>query len=608
MYNNIFVKPISWNVNNSALNYIELLGYGLNNSKIYVRFISKITYIIKLCKINNTTISNIIKLFKPVDIKINKINKIITLRTDQVVNYNLLNFSNIISVKQNPYGDLESFWEFKKIKPYEWISISNYKRIPNDYNVSIETDEEFISNINNIKCKTFPKLLFWNTVYSQNSILLIFFALVNDKSVDGYIIFQGEINTDIINEELNYITLIKSKDENDLLTKFIKMCNVLKPDCYIVYSEDTNELFKRFKINNVEVPKTLFSKLIINDIIDLFPCYIRLDAVNKIILNGLLKIINNRNLEDLIELIKSNETNKIIKFIKSSLDKSLIKLKDLYYIQYTIERVCNNLRVSIDTILRSSYEDIINKSIYNINTERVFKRKNISGLKKSCDGFFRDVYIYEYSELYRKIMLESNHYIISEFAKRLSNVSIKLIVNAFYTCCSKKLILILNQTLSHYILNNNSVIYLDPFIIKSTEPLNYNWLKQTDKLLCYLSMSETAYMSLNIFNNFETVGINFKFELLRDISKQYLKLLYFEELDAFTIPELKLISLDKFIINKCIKDLKGYTVIKYLITTNGPVILSELKPVNINYKYYTDKINKFIQELNSKINLKSLTY
>ena len=145
-----------------------------------------------------------------------------------------------------------------------------------------------------------------------------------------------------------------------------------------------------------------------------------------------------------------------------------------------IEPVCNNLRIRFDTLLTLSLEEIIDRAIYNIDPGIMIKsvRSGVpEHVKDAQRGIYRSVYIYDYSELYRIIMMNSDQRVISELALRLSGAPSKLIVTGFYFnyVARDKLLPKLYEALSG-ILNGGKVIALEPFIIRSIGPLTGEWL------------------------------------------------------------------------------------------------------------------------------------
>jgi len=691
----LFLKPITWSSVNprasSTTRYlspsIQIFGYTSDGRTAYVRIPRNSTFILKFDQIvDQEMVSNVSDILNPSYIKPSCVdNKIMIIRAPELspieltANPDFEGLATWIDAKQDPYGEVESFWEAKSIKPYNWISINKYTPIPGKYtncDLNINSDEEHISEyVGDTLPNITPRLFFWdietfasrqgefpNSSNVDDYIALISIITMNRDGTKGYVIARGDVNRELLTKHNNMV-LIHAKDEKDLLTKFFAIYNTFQPDRQIYYNGDMFDmpyLLNRLAINNIEIPKiskirTLTPWVIrrsyptpfgreyertINipgtEIIDLIHFYRRfyphlknhkLDTVSKFFIGegktGL-------TIDDMMDAIRTNNPDLLAKVVDYSYVDSL-RMSELWLssnTQHVLDSVCNNMCVSADSLLRSHFEDIINKLLFNIDPgTAVFN--NAFGtpdhLKDAVQGIYRNVHVYDYSELYRQIMIMSDHPVSVELANRLDGAPHKLILTAFYSSyVDKSIASPLLTTMLESVLESNMIIALEPFIIRSIGPLNADWLKQIAISSCYVSVAKASYIILNESGELEPAGLSKlcrpKFSLASDIIKQYLTLVYSDNLSSFTNPVMSDLPVDKFIMTERVGDIsllepntikhklalqygsniETWVSMQYVMTSNGPTLLSKLKDNDvIDYTYYTKELQKYIIDLQS---------
>ena len=686
-------------VNPSLFPSIQIFGYTSDGHTIYVRIPRKSTFILKFGQeIDEDMVASLNDILNPTSIKPSYLDpNILIIRApelspmDLTANPDFESLATWTEAQQDPYGEIESLWETREIGPYEWIAIEKYVPIPGKYtsaDINIRTEEDNIYSIGDVDIDLpdiFPRLFFWDietygsrqgefpsSTNPDDFIALISIITVSREGTNGFVIVKGDVNLGLVNQTGDNIVVIKANDEKDLLTKFFAIYNTFQPDRQVYYNGDMFDMpyfLNRLSINNYEIPKISkvlslippvvrhsypspfgreFERTLLipgTEIIDLIHFYRRfyphfknhkLDTVSKSFLGegktGL-------TIDEMMDAIRTNDADKLAKVVDYSFVDSLRmnELWDASDIQNTLEQVCNNLGVSIDVLLRSSFENIIDRAVYNIDAGSAIvkgKYDSPTHLKEAVRGIYRNVYIYDYSELYRQIMLLSEQTIPVALATRLEGAPSKLIMTAFYsTYVDRTDLLPLLNVMLESILGTNMVIALEPFIIRSIGPLNAEWLKEIDRSPCYVSVSKASYIVLDSAGELETAGLaklsRPKFQLAADVIKDYLVAIYSYIVDkgenpkkGLKIPDLDQLPLEKLILTEKLGDISNLTVdsvkyklalqygapittwvsVKYLMTMRGPVLLSSLTDEdkeNINHEYYMTELEKYLRDLQS---------
>lgn len=694
----IFIKPIAWSIvkpsastvkNNSHLPSIQIFGYTQDNRTIYVRIPRKLTFIIKFSdQIDDEIELNMSEILSPSSMKVSSSDaSVLIVRTSDFSPMELTeDLATWIDIKQDPYGELESFWESRDIGPYEWLVIRNPIPLPGKYtncNINIRTEEEHVFSVEDQEL--FPsissKLLYWDIEVLSNKsdefpnssdpldiIFMISIITASGDDYNGYVVTTG--NVDLVPKRTDDTSIIKAINEEDLINKFFTIFSMFNPDRQIYYNGDMFDmpyLIDRLRIYNMIIPKiskisSLTPKVITHsypspfgredaktinipgiETIDLIHYYRRfypyyrnhkLDTIAKLVTGeGKTEL----SIEDMMNIIRNDDQSKISDVINYSYTDSLkmVQLWNTGDVEAYMEAICNNLSISTNILLRYSVEGIINRSAYNIDPGTVFfkgKYDSPSHLKEATKGIYRDVYIYDYSELYRQIMLTSEQLITITLAERLEDSPGKLITTAFYSPYSDRNELLprFNDILNE-ILGTNMIIAIEAFMIRSIGPLNHSSLRLLDVSQCYVSVSKASFIILDE-DEMEAAGLSKlcrpKFELASDVIRQYLSLIYLNELNKFLLPDMRTLPLSKFILSEKISnnikipenvatldtynstsikynlllqhglEITTWVSVKYIMSMRGPLLLSLVSNEDeIDYNYYTLELNKYIKDL-----------
>lgn len=700
--NILYIRPISWSsvtpsaaaikANKTLVPSIQIFGYTIDGRTAYVRIPRKSTFILKFIEdVDEEVVSNIMDILNPIYVKPSYLDStILIVRAPELSPIQLTGnpdyegLATWNNVSQDPYGELESFWEAKEIGPYEWLSIEKFTPLPGKYttcDLNIITDEFYIRSEPNIDEEISPRLLFWdietfaskpnefpNSSNPDDIIFIISIITVNQDGPKGYVIVKGNVNSDLIDRNHNMV-VIKAKDEKDLLTQFFAIYNIFKPDRQIYYNGDMFDmpyLLNRFNIHGMDIPKitkilsltpritqhqypTPFGRelertiqLPGTEIIDLIHYYRRfyphlrnhkLDTVaNTFIKEGKADL----TIDEMMDAVRTNDETKMSRVIEYSYIDSLRMYQlwnhsvEMNFLtpQLQIELVCNNLGINADILLRGSFDKIVDLAAYNIDAGAAI----ISGandkpnhLKEAVNGIYRNVYIYDYSELYRRLLLESEQRLGSTLGERLEGAPPQLILETFYSkYIDRTDLLPLLTSMLDSVIGTQMVIAIEPTIIRSIGPLTVDWLKMLDNNPCYVSVSKASYIILDGDGDIQKSGLSKlcrpKFDLASDIIEEYLTLVYSNNLANFKPPQLENLPLENFILMEKIGDTIGlspdtikyklaaqygspittWVSVKYVMTHRGPVLLSLLTPDDIlDYKYYKVELSKYIKDLQS---------
>lgn len=643
MDNKLIIKPISWsllNISNANIT-IQLYGMTDKNESIYLNIPTRTTYIFKFSEtVDNNTIANLIEFLDSTQVKPSFIDKnIISIRA---INKSLdLLFDDSIEVKLDPYGPLQSLWEFKEIGPYECLILNKFTPIPGkvtncDFNLLVEEDDfEHFDDYFDISLTNF----FWDIeTFSHKK-----FQFPNANNIEDFIFMISIVTensefilttSDIKDSKFN---IIHNRSEKDLLNKFLTLINSLNPQRMIYYNGDSFDmpyLIKRLQMNNINV-KTIghvcssTHSLIYNDTlllpsletIDLLHYYRRFyPYMSNHKLDTVAKKFLNRNkvdlsIEDMMEAVRNNDINMLKEVAKYSYIDSFL-LKELYD-EIELEKVCNNIGINIDTLLCKSFNDIVDILAFNIDISSVLltgKTSEPTHLQAGNVGIYQNIYIYDYSELYRNLMINSGNHLASLIGLRLEDAPPKLIFTAFYSKyvdrdnLSIELIDYLNT-----IITNNTIISIDATTIRSATPIDN--LKLITLAQHYVSLSNSSYIVVN--DDIELFGVaklaRVPFELMKDVMRDYF-------LDEIDIPDLNTIEKSKLYLTETLTNIVDNTSIKYklflqhgkedivpvkylMIENKGPVLLANVLDTDlIDSTYYIKEINTRIEMLNQLTN------
>ena len=670
----LLLYPVSWssvdpnaaaiNANSTLLPSIQIFGYLPDGKTIYVRVPRKSTFILTFAEeVDDDIISNIMEILNPIYIKRSILDsKVLIVRAPELspieltANPDFEGLATWIDVKQDPYGELQSFWEAREIGPYEWLSLEKFVPLPGKYttcDINLSIDEVNIATAPReiVLPDIFPRLFFWhistlssrkgefpNSSNKEDVISMISITTVAPDGSNSYAIVLPTLNTSLDES----ILAVNARDEKDLIVQFFAIYTSFKPDRQIYYTGDMVDmpyLLNRSALHNYSIPRISKILSFLPEIsYHSYPTPFGREMAPTISLPGTESIdlvhfyrrfypqFSNYRLGAISDALLDEAENEI--FEESTTSARLSELWSVTEVHSRIESVCNNLGVSADVLLRESFADILHRSVYNIDAGAAIitgKKDKPDHFKEAVRGVYRNVLLYDYSELYRRLMVNSGQVIASTLGERLEDAPPGLIMEAFYSeyVDRTKLIPLMNAMLES-IISSEKIIAIEPVFIRSVGPLPADWLKLISTIPCYVSVAKASHIILDTRGSIESSGLaklcRPKFELANDVIRQYITKVYRGRVADFQVPKLEDVASEKFVLSETIGDimtlksgslkyvlaqqyagiLSGWITVKYLMTTKGPVLLSLVKEgEKIDYSYYIREIESYMLELYS---------
>jgi hypothetical protein len=528
---------------------------------------------------------------------------------------------------------LKTFWQYNNIEPYNWLKIENYtKKIVNPHlilnNKSIIVDECNISVNNNVIIDT-EKLLIWDIRFVDKKILMISIITIFNKDVKGYIIFNNKFGNrggkegvkegvkplsqpdaqhlvkhpstgcaafgGLIQNKLNNIEIFNENSNKQIIKKFIDIVQDFNPYRQLYYSNNNPNLEKFF--SRINLCSKIFSNIEIINLYEyykIFNNYYEINCFNNLkkyfLKNTYLPTTN----EKILENLNSNNFNKILlnAYYDSYDIYELIKKDEILQ---KLEKICNKLGCTIYDLHSSNFNNIF--PILNLTIFKDILKEPIINYNKNNFGIYKNVYVYDYIEIYRQIMLLSENKLTQMLAYKLENAPAKLIYEIFnskYLENDMKKI----KLFFKYVYENYEIISIDNQYMFLKNKIKSNILKQIDNLKCLVYTKDNNIIRLDKKNNiYSTIHISFilaydiigMFLSKRQESSKMKESSKTNKIKKFIIPNIKKLEYEKFIITD-----KNNTS-KYIMSDNGSVSVNLINNSTIiNYSYYIELLNNYL--------------
>lgn len=671
-----FVKPGNENLYKGTSNVpcIQIFGYTPERKSVFIKIPIRSTYVVKF--VNEVEIKEICEIFDECEMRLGKKDKKVMIfrGKDYVIEDFLKRGGEFYEIKKDPYGEINSFMEYTGMRPYEWSKINKYCVIEEEYttcDINLIVNEEDIQKAE-IKNDTRVRSIFWDIeVYSgngefpsakneDNEIFMLSVITSDGVESNNYVLVKGNVTDEYILSKKD-INIMRVESEKDLIECFFKIIIMYKPDYHFYYNGDTFDMpyiIERANKNKIDVPR--MSKILnyspvstVRKIYGKFGCeyvdtikipgseYIdmlfyyqkfhpnmidhKLDTVSKKILGrGKTEL----KIDEMMSAIKSGDSKKMEEIIKYSyIDALLLKeLCERDNIKEKIHCVCNNLSIDINTLLRNDYENIVRKMIYNVEPETCIGECKFSKAKHLKDAFvgaYNNVHVYDYTELYRKIMIHSDDNLTQKISRKLEGAPSKMITTTFYSShiYNEEMEKILNFFMEA-IIGENDIISIGLNVIISRNQLRYDFLEEMGEIKSYIIISKSSNIKISYDDEFIFSGLSKicrpKCKLMENFIKKYISCLVRKEVTSFEIPnvyeedyknfvlnekitgssKLKPMSVKQRLLEQC--DIKINTWIKldYVVTKKGPILVDKMTENDeLDYDYYIGEIRKMLKEL-----------
>lgn len=596
----LYVRPVSWVLEKKLWEYVEMFGYTNDGRTVYVRIPRKCTFVLKFRdevdeeeKMKEALNAEYVKRSDVDD-------KIMIVRSNEISLSEAKVIRKLVKcceVQKDPQGELEALWEAKEIGPYEWLEIEKFTPIPGKYttaDLNIITDESYIRS-SDIRCgdiitKVLCLKIFSNEECKDGEVSTIKVTTCNNK---------GEYDEYMITREYQEITsknviAVRCKEEKDVLLKFLAVYSSFSPDRVIYYGEDNSGiiyLLKRMNICGVDYTKTFFSREIE-----------KIDLKNYYRKTRLFSPVKNSQIDTLNLCESFTGTNST---------------------QSYFEFFCNNLGISFDTFLNKSLTKTIDIACYNIDAGACLikgRKDYAKHLEKPQPGIYQNIYIYDYSEIYRHLLVTSGQFIGSILGERLESSPPELIYEGFFSkyVDRTKLLPLLSDFLNK-IHKTKSIIGIDSTTIFSVGVLSNNKLNFIDKIPWYVSPGDSSFLIIDNSGQIKKYGLSDffrpKFALLCTIMKNYI---FSTNKQEFQLPVLQTLPLMDFVMKEKLCNFVGLdpknlkyilssqygslidtcVTVNYVMTIRGPVLVSKLQQDDVlDYTFYSNESSKFFKYL-----------
>ena len=517
-----------------------------------------------------------------------------------------------------------------------FINSDNKNIIVDECNISVKND---IINKNVLNTE---KLLIWDVRFVDKKILMISIITILNKDVKGYIIFNNKFGNrgvkegvkegvftpsqpdaqhlvftpsqpdaqhlvkhpstgcaafgGLIQNKLNNINFYTENSNKNIIKTFIDIVKNFNPYRQLYYSNNNPNLEIFF--NRIQSSSKIFENIELINLYDyykIFNNYYSISCFNTFkkyfLKNTYLPTTNEKILENLNNNSNDNNLSKLLvdAYYDSYDIYELIK-KD--QILQKLEKLCNNLGCNIYDLytndLKSILPLIFSKRVNNPLVQNNGLYKNVNDKFKTPIinkkyGIYKNVYVYEYIEIYRQIMLLSENKLTQILASKLENAPAKLIYDVFnYNYVENDVNKI--KLFFQYVYENYEIIFIDEQYMFLKNKIKSNILKQIDYLKCLVYTKDNNTIRLDKKNNIYST-IHISFILAYDIIGLFLS----KKTKKFVIPDIRNIEYEKFIIT----DKNNSS--KYIMSDNGSVSVNLINnSLIINYSYYIELLNNYL--------------
>lgn len=660
--NRLFVRPMAWSSvtpspqsesqNRYLTPAIQIFGYTSQNQTIYVRIPRRSTFILRFdVDVDDEMINELIEIMDPLWIKVSELDpQIVILRAREMTPKDLMedpkmaDIATWIEARQDPQGELSSFWESRNTGPYEWLVLEKYMPLPGHYTTSelnIIVQEDHVDRAEYFDApEILPRLFFWdietygsvpnqfpNARNPDDHIFMISVITIESNRRAGYVIANGNINPEKVHTHGGEMTLIRTKSEAELLRQFLALYSTFNPDAQIYFNGDSFDqpyLLNRLHLHQIKLPDitringslpeigshvfftpygTSTAKALVLpgvETIDLLHYYRRfyphfsnhkLDTIAR----RLLEIgKNDLSIQTMMEAVRNRDPEQMAEVVDYSYVDSL-RLQELWEysdIYLTLEVVCNQIGVNRSMLLRDELTSLVQRAVFHIDPGAILiegARNPVTHLMEATLGIYRHVHLYDYSKLYLYLMRLHGNYLIQQLGKRLKYAPPILIATAFYSkyANGSELTAALESILTE-LRQNQLIISIDLTTIRTTTPILDNRFNHLEMIPCFAAIAKASYIDISIRNEMETHGLaelcRPPFDLARDLIQAYLLNIYMRRDPSQEIPDLSTIALDRLTHRLKIEDITSLdpTSIKYKLAQQYG---HPIYPPGINVEY-----------------------
>jgi DNA polymerase elongation subunit (family B) len=584
----------------------------------------------------------------------------------------------------NPYGSLASIFRATRLFPYQWIKIKKFRRGWGNYTIAeieITARYNYLSPAY-LNLRIVPSRFFWDLeVYSStgqfpeagNDQDEIFMGSGSHRSVDqkmDYLFHLKKLNKIEASQDTPP-TVVEVKTEADLIHQMITIHRSLHVDrsyTYNGYNFDSPYLAERSKKLDLSFPasgkliktKRNFRRIVFQGLFGRnYTQEIFLPGVEQLDLALYIKkfhpgLQNNKlgtvgmkflgvgktglSIPELNQFYRTGDPEGLKIGGEYSLQDSILlaELQEKLQIDQKIEELANVAGITTEQVLKLSDQEIVNHLLFQLDPGLYFLQGNAGDspyLSLAKPGLYHpNVYIYDYSPLYVRAMIESKNSLNLKIAIGLFGAYPSLIYKIFYSKVLDRNFI--DQLLNRYLIeiDSETIFARTEYLISSMAPLKFTGdeiyqPKLVEKHRGYLSITKTNYITMDSENNLTRYGTSDickpPYPLAEKVVTQYLE--YFFGIGP-ALGDIQIgpnIPIEQLVLNDRIKDkslypktnfrkilaeqygdqISTWITVDWVQTDQGPILLSHFQKKSsppapmIDYSWYGNRLNDILHKI-----------
>lgn len=617
----MLLRPISWSVNVTG-NY-DCIAYTESGKLTLLQVAAGITQAIRFNEEpTQQEISNLLTHTKPISYSLSKIdNRVIILRSPATKVTSQTGWT----VKNDPIDSLTSYFSSAPFQPYSWLKVKQYT-----VGSQGKTDVDVMANERDIEQGTLTikpkrKVMLWavEPTIDQTSIQMITVGIARDWGLKTFVYSREPVNVS------SQVVAKQFKSEADLISGFLSLWSIEKPDVVVTYDGDCFEfplLFNRLSALGINL--TSLSR-IRDATVTFTPTSLKIPGVEVIDLVHFLErfypAIYDFKLSTVTEYLLSESLTDEEGLADYCVRQvwAMEKMYRILDVESTIESKANLWRTTLCNIVDQPDENLVNIIAHSIDQSVIFLTGcsvEMTHITNGERGFYSNVYSYDYTKLYQQLMLMSPDYLTSSLGTVLADAPPSLLATTYFSKYAKRGML---EKYLDQLLNVGQVIEITPTIIRCLKIIKSNVLvlENINPVYAILDGSSRIVYDTHGFAHGSMTGtdplVTANFPLAVDMILTYAgNLALGHELTQINLSSY---PLSKFILTSQIRPaseekpgsdaallalqyatpISTTVKVEYLKTTSGPRLRSLFRPNvhTLDYRYYSDRLNSYIQQL-----------
>jgi hypothetical protein len=336
------------------------------------------------------------------------------------------------------------------------------------------------------------------------------------------------------------------------------------------------------------------------------------------------------SIDDMMTAVRTNDPEGLTEVVKYSIGDVRV-LSDTWGAmdgENVTYSVCSKLRVSLDSLLRAPMADLVDAIVFGVSPPALYQRQHqnpvLTYIRSAPPGIYRTIYTSDYSEVYALAMRTSSDPITAELGRRLIGAPPDLVFMVFRSRYVNNMELMPRFfEMMRDVIHSPTVISVSGTTLWHYQKLSRPGIVMTNYYPIWIRLTDTGptennqhYVAVTDRKEFESSG---RCSLARpacNVIKEGL-LAYMLSVDVFVPPNIREAPITDFamsvwctpstayvagtlhdiLLHQCDANDVGTRELKYVNTTEGPLLLSRVRPEIIDYHSYTSAINSAIERI-----------